>query len=77
MYISVFLQFILPVPSKLYFGRNNFMFKKNLRLFLDKLFSYKQEATLKNKTKQTKKNNPTYYHNMLELIRDSDISSIE
>lgn len=69
MYISVFLQFILPVPSKLYFGRNNFMFKKNLRLFLDKLFSYKQEATFKKKK--------TYYHNLLELVRDSDISSIE
>lgn len=49
MCISVFLQFNLPVPSKLYFGRNNFIFKKNLRLFLDKLFSYKQEATLKKK----------------------------
>ena len=43
MCISVFLQFNLPVPSKLYFGRNNFIFKKNLRLFLDKLFSYNRK----------------------------------
>lgn len=68
MCISVFLQFNLPVPSKLYFGRNNFIFKKNLRLFLDKLFSYKQEATLKKKKPITI---------TLELIRDSDISSLE
>lgn len=37
--MSMFLQFNLLIPSKIYFGRNNFMFKKNLRFFLDKLFS--------------------------------------